>query len=149
LDPALEEARRAGIDLDLLDSNLTLTYEQRWQNHDLALAKFRAYEKKIGVSFPVDTIIRRTRSGVELLLKVNDGHNMQLLTRHEINDAVRMLVNLPERGLGIFMHRMPAGGRLGGGFDSRDYPSHHPTGIEPRIAGDICPNRAEILMGPA
>jgi hypothetical protein len=27
LDPALEEARRAGIDLDLLDSNLALTVE--------------------------------------------------------------------------------------------------------------------------
>jgi hypothetical protein len=37
LDPALEEARRAGIDLDLLDSNLALTVEQRWKQHDAAL----------------------------------------------------------------------------------------------------------------
>jgi hypothetical protein len=32
-DPALEEARRAGIDLDLLDSNLALTYEERALRH--------------------------------------------------------------------------------------------------------------------
>jgi hypothetical protein len=37
LDPALEEARRAGIDLDLLDSNLALTYEQRALRHESAL----------------------------------------------------------------------------------------------------------------
>jgi hypothetical protein len=36
-DPALEEARKAGIDLDLLDSNLALTVEQRWRQHDAAL----------------------------------------------------------------------------------------------------------------
>jgi hypothetical protein len=36
-DPALEEARRAGIDLDLLDTNLALTVEQRWNQHDAAL----------------------------------------------------------------------------------------------------------------
>jgi hypothetical protein len=36
-DPALEEARKAGIDLDLLDSNLALTVEQRWKQHDSAL----------------------------------------------------------------------------------------------------------------
>jgi hypothetical protein len=36
-DNALEEARRAGIDLDLLDSNLALTYEQRALRHDSAL----------------------------------------------------------------------------------------------------------------
>ena len=34
---ALEEARRAGIDLDLLDSNLALTYEQRVLRHESAL----------------------------------------------------------------------------------------------------------------
>ena len=36
-DPALEEARKAGIDLDLLDSNLALTYEQRALRHESAL----------------------------------------------------------------------------------------------------------------
>jgi hypothetical protein len=35
-DQALEEARRAGIDLDLLDSNLALTYEQRALRHESA-----------------------------------------------------------------------------------------------------------------
>ena len=34
---ALEEARRAGIDLDLLDSNLALTHEQRVLRHESAL----------------------------------------------------------------------------------------------------------------
>ncbi len=46
---ALEEARRAGIDLDLLDSNLALTYEQRWLKHNEALEKVNAYEKATGV----------------------------------------------------------------------------------------------------
>lgn len=31
-----EEARRAGIDLDLLDSNLALTYEERVLRHESA-----------------------------------------------------------------------------------------------------------------
>lgn len=34
---AIEEARQAGIDLDLLDSNLALTYEQRALRHESAL----------------------------------------------------------------------------------------------------------------
>jgi hypothetical protein len=34
---ALEEARRAGIDLSLLDANLALTYEQRVLKHESAL----------------------------------------------------------------------------------------------------------------
>ena len=34
---ALEEARRAGIDLDLLDTNLALTVKERWEQHDAAL----------------------------------------------------------------------------------------------------------------
>lgn len=33
----LEEASRAGIDLDLLDSNLALNYEQRVLRHESAL----------------------------------------------------------------------------------------------------------------
>jgi hypothetical protein len=36
-DQALEEARRAGIDLDLMESNLSLTYEQRVLRHESAL----------------------------------------------------------------------------------------------------------------
>lgn len=34
---ALEEARRAGIDLDLLDANLALSVDERWKQHDAAL----------------------------------------------------------------------------------------------------------------
>ncbi len=34
---AIEEARRAGIDLSLLDSNLALSVKERWQQHDAAL----------------------------------------------------------------------------------------------------------------
>jgi len=33
-----EEARRAGIDLDLLDSNPALSVGERWKQHDAALA---------------------------------------------------------------------------------------------------------------
>ena len=34
---ALDDARRAGFDLDLLDTNLALTPEERWRQHDTAL----------------------------------------------------------------------------------------------------------------
>lgn len=34
---ALEDARRAGIDLDLLDTNLALSVEERWRQHDAAM----------------------------------------------------------------------------------------------------------------
>lgn len=34
---ALEDARRAGIDLDLLDTNLALSVAERWRQHDAAL----------------------------------------------------------------------------------------------------------------
>ncbi len=34
---AIEEARRAGFDVDLLDTNLALTPEERWRQHDTAL----------------------------------------------------------------------------------------------------------------
>lgn len=37
VEQALEDARRAGIDLDLLDSNLALSYEERVLRHDSAL----------------------------------------------------------------------------------------------------------------
>ncbi|MFT3829401.1 MAG: hypothetical protein QM691_06800 [Opitutaceae bacterium] len=35
---ALDEARKAGIDLDLLDLNLSLSVAERWRQHDEALA---------------------------------------------------------------------------------------------------------------
>jgi hypothetical protein len=34
---ALEDARRAGIDLDLVDTNLTLSVKERWEQHNAAL----------------------------------------------------------------------------------------------------------------
>ena len=34
---ALEAARRAGIDLDMLDANLALSVKERWAQHDAAL----------------------------------------------------------------------------------------------------------------
>jgi hypothetical protein len=34
---AWEEARRAGFDLDLLESNLALPVQERWRQHDAAL----------------------------------------------------------------------------------------------------------------
>lgn len=50
--PALEDARQAGFDLDMLDSNLALTLEQRVLQHESALelclelrAAFLAREK--------------------------------------------------------------------------------------------------------
>lgn len=36
-DQAIEEARRAGFDLDLLASNLALSPAERWRQHNLAL----------------------------------------------------------------------------------------------------------------
>jgi hypothetical protein len=33
----LEQAREAGIDLDLIDTNLALSVEDRWRQHDGAL----------------------------------------------------------------------------------------------------------------
>ncbi len=35
---AIEEARRAGIDLALVDANLALPVKERWRLHDEALA---------------------------------------------------------------------------------------------------------------
>ncbi len=36
-DQAIEDARRAGFDMDLLDSNLALLPAERWRQHNLAL----------------------------------------------------------------------------------------------------------------
>ena len=40
-----EHARRAGIDLDLLDTNLALPVRERWRQHDAALALILKLEK--------------------------------------------------------------------------------------------------------
>ena len=37
IDPAIEEARRAGFDIDLIESSLALAVEERWRQHNLAL----------------------------------------------------------------------------------------------------------------
>lgn len=34
---AIEDARRAGIDIDLLDTNLALSVKERWAQHDAAM----------------------------------------------------------------------------------------------------------------
>ena len=44
-DPAIEAARRAGFDLDLLDSNLALSPEERVLRHDSALELVQALKK--------------------------------------------------------------------------------------------------------
>ena len=44
-DNAIEEAHRAGFDLDLLDTNLALTPEERWRQHDAALELVLELEK--------------------------------------------------------------------------------------------------------
>ena len=36
-DPAVEEALRVGFDLNLIEINLSLTPEERWRQHDMAL----------------------------------------------------------------------------------------------------------------
>ena len=41
---ALEAARQAGFDLDLLDSNLALSVADRWRQHDMALELALALE---------------------------------------------------------------------------------------------------------
>lgn len=49
---ALEEARKAGIDLDLLDANLALSVKERWRQHagalQLALKLEEAGKKRDG-----------------------------------------------------------------------------------------------------
>jgi hypothetical protein len=37
-DSSIEEARLAGFDINLIDINLSLSPEERWRQHDLALA---------------------------------------------------------------------------------------------------------------
>jgi len=36
-DPAIEEARSAGFDMNLIEINLSLTPGERWRQHDMAL----------------------------------------------------------------------------------------------------------------
>ncbi len=78
-DQAIEEARRAGIDLSLVDSNLALSYEQRWLKHDQALQKAKAYEESTGIKLVESDLIRCTTSGIQLLFKVNDGYDVKLI----------------------------------------------------------------------
>ncbi len=41
----LQGARRVGVDLDLIDTNLALTVKERWQQHDGALRLILKLEK--------------------------------------------------------------------------------------------------------
>lgn len=42
---AIEEARKAGFDLDLIDTNLSLSVAERWRQHDAALELALALEQ--------------------------------------------------------------------------------------------------------
>jgi hypothetical protein len=75
-DDAIEEARRAGFDLDLLDSNLALTPEERWRQHDTALKLVEEYETTRGEVVPEEAVIRWSRSGGRLVLEVREGNNV-------------------------------------------------------------------------
>jgi hypothetical protein len=44
-DQSLDDARQAGIDLDLLDTNLALPIAERWRQHDAALELALKLEK--------------------------------------------------------------------------------------------------------
>ena len=66
---AIEEAHRAGFDVDLLDTNLALTPEERWRQHDAALELVLALEATRGRVVPDWAVIRWKRSGVGLCLK--------------------------------------------------------------------------------
>jgi hypothetical protein len=60
-DPAIGAARRAGFDIDLLDSNLALTVAQRWRQHDNALEFALALEEaRIARDAGIQTAARPT-----------------------------------------------------------------------------------------
>jgi hypothetical protein len=75
-DDALEQARRAGFDLDLLDTNLALTPEERWQQHDAALELVGKFEASRGKVVPEEAVIRWRRSGGRLVLEVREGNSV-------------------------------------------------------------------------
>jgi hypothetical protein len=72
---ALEDARRAGFDLDLLDTNLALTPAERWQRHDAALELVEEYETTRGQVVREGAVIRWIRSGGRLVLEVREGNS--------------------------------------------------------------------------
>lgn len=75
-DDALEEARRAGLDLDLLDSNLALTPEERARRHESALELVEEYETTRGKVVPEEAVIRWSRSGGRLVLEAREGNSV-------------------------------------------------------------------------
>ena len=44
-DPSIEEARLAGFDLNLIEINLSLSPEERWRQHDMALTVIQELEE--------------------------------------------------------------------------------------------------------
>ena len=44
-DPSVEEARLAGFDLNLMEVNLSLSPEERWRQHDMALTVIQELEQ--------------------------------------------------------------------------------------------------------
>ncbi|MBS0631268.1 MAG: hypothetical protein JSS11_05100 [Verrucomicrobia bacterium] len=45
VDPAIEAARNAGFDIDLIDTNLALPVEERWRQHNMALEILLKFER--------------------------------------------------------------------------------------------------------
>ncbi|MDD2764446.1 MAG: hypothetical protein PHE83_10780 [Opitutaceae bacterium] len=75
-DPALDEARRAGIDLDLLDTNLALSFAERWRQHEVALELVEEYEMTLGRHVSEHAVIRWRRSEGRFVIEVREGHNV-------------------------------------------------------------------------
>jgi hypothetical protein len=44
-DPSIEEALLAGFDLNLIEINLSLSPDERWRQHDMALAVIQEFEQ--------------------------------------------------------------------------------------------------------
>jgi hypothetical protein len=45
IDPSIDDARLAGFDLNLIEINLSLSPEERWRQHDMALTVIQEFEQ--------------------------------------------------------------------------------------------------------
>ena len=45
IDPSIDEARLAGFDMNLIEINLSLSPEERWRQHDMALTVIQEFEQ--------------------------------------------------------------------------------------------------------
>ena len=73
---AIAEAHRAGFDVDLPDTNLELTPEERWRQHDAALELVLELEATRRRVVPDWAVIRWKRSGGRLVREVREGSNV-------------------------------------------------------------------------